>query len=70
MRIFFQYTKQEYKLIADKIRTHYFGKNGRVNNETLSKMCAMMSDIWFTYGIDLTARMQANSSLANTYFYV
>lgn len=60
--------KQQYKEIAMEMRNYYFG-NKRISNETFYELSKLMSDIWFNYGIDVSARIQANKSTGQTFFY-
>ena len=60
---------KEYKDLADKVRTFYFGKNGTVNKTSFSKYMDMLSDLWFAYGIDKAAKLQAKQSNGKTFLY-
>lgn len=50
-----------------KVRDLYF-KGNRVDNNTITGFYTLMTDVWFLYGIDLNARIQANKSTGFTYF--
>lgn len=58
---------QEYKEVSRRVRELYFRGN-RVDNDTITGFYALMTDVWFLYGIDLNARIQANKSSGHTYF--
>lgn len=66
--IHFRFRSQQYREIASEMRNYYFGDK-HIDNRTLQEFSKMMSDIWFNYGIDLSARIQANKSNADTFFY-
>lgn len=60
---------QEYKKIADQIRTFYFGQDGQVNADTVVEFNDLMSDVFFVYHIDEAVKLQANKSSGKTYYY-
>lgn len=53
-------------MAAKKVRDFYLDGKA-VGNETLSNLNQMMSDIKFTYGINLNARVQAAQSNGRTF---
>lgn len=53
--------------MATKVRDLYF-KGNRVDNDTITGFQALMTDVWFLYGIDLNARIQANKSSGYTFY--
>lgn len=53
--------------MSTSVRELYF-KGNRVDNNTITGFQALMTDVWFLYGIDLNARIQANASTGYTYF--
>lgn len=58
---------QEYKDVSAKVRNLYF-KGNRVDNDTITGFQSLMTDVWYLYGIDLNARIQANKSTGRTFF--
>ena len=55
--------------MADKVRTFYFGENGTINKASFSKYLDLLSDLWFSYGVDKAAKLQAKQSNGNTFLY-
>lgn len=56
-----------YEKIAKEMRDFYFdGKS--INATNLDRLHMLTSDIVFTYGIDLSARIQAKKSKARTIY--
>lgn len=53
--------------MSTKVRELYF-KGNRVDNDTITGFQALMTDVWFLYGIDLNARIHANKSTGHTIF--
>lgn len=64
---------QEYQEIEKRFRGHYF-KNGLTSSanhsDTLKELNELLTDVYFTYGIDLFAKIHANMSTGRTFFYM
>lgn len=56
--------------MARAIRNHYFGADIRLSNDHVSEFVDLLSDVVFVYGIDRSAKVQAERSTGKTYFYV
>lgn len=65
---FYYVHTQQYSEIATEMRNYYFDDK-HIDNRTLHEFSQMMSDIWFNYGIDLSARIHSNKSDGDTFFY-
>lgn len=53
--------------MATEVRNLYF-KGNRIRNDTIAGFQALMTDVWFLYGIDLNARLQSEKSTGRTFF--
>lgn len=53
--------------MAIDVRNLYFRGN-RIRNDTIAGFQALMTDVWFLYGIDQNARLQSQKSTGRTFF--
>lgn len=54
--------------MSTKVRELYF-KGNRVDNNTITGFQQLMTDVWFLYGINLNARIHANKTTGQTFFF-
>lgn len=52
--------------MAVDVRNLYLRGN-RIRNDTIAGFQALMTDVWFLYGIDLNARLQSDKSTGHTF---
>lgn len=60
---------KEYKEMFAEIRDFYFGEDGSINNETLTELTDLYSDVFLAYGIDKSAKIHAQKSSGKTFYY-
>lgn len=61
---------QVYNEINREVQQFYFNNNAKTNvTEALRQVNQYATDSLFTYAIDLYARINANKSTADTYFF-
>lgn len=57
--------------MIQEIRNFYFpSTNGQITNDTTINYNNLMSDAWFTYGIDQAVKLQVNRTTGNVYYYL
>lgn len=62
---------QECRGLQQAIRNYYFGSvEGKVGKESFDKFITLMSDIWFKYAIDKSAKYISKKSKGKTFHYV
>lgn len=59
---------QEYRLMAEEIRYHYFDTR-LINETTLYEYSKLFSDTGFNYGINRAAQLHGSSSSGKTFYY-
>lgn len=52
---------QEYRQLADEVRQYYFGADAVIGNDNIPAYVDMLSDIFFFYHLDKSAKLQANA---------
>jgi len=59
---------QTYKRVTNYVREYYFGQQ-EINNETIYNYIDLLSDIFYTYGIQKTVQKYSKFKSAKTYYY-
>lgn len=64
----YSYFSKEYDDMAKDVRKFYFGDK-TINRDSLTQFVKLLSDVFFIYGIDKSAKVQAVRSSGKTYYY-
>lgn len=64
----YSYFSDEYNEMVTDIRKYYFGDK-LINRDTLAQFVKLLTDVFFIYGIDKSAKIQAKRSTGKTFYY-
>lgn len=57
--------------MIQEVRNFYFPlTNGQITNETAINYNNLMTDAWFTYGINQAVKAQVNRTMGNVFYYL
>lgn len=68
-RIDLDLLSQSYQQMTEDIRTHYFGKGGKISEKTVNGLGHLLSDVVFVYYTDQAVKVHAEKSTGKTFYY-